>query len=62
MHSEEILVRLPTPNHCITTKDTNTKQQDEEKKSLANDLRFSSSLSLNDGIKSIEEDRGEHII
>jgi len=65
MHTKEIFVWLPTPNHYIIAKDTSTKQQDEEKRSFANDLRFSSSSSSsssNDGMRSIKEDREEHII
>jgi hypothetical protein len=64
MYPEEIFVRLTTPNHYITIKGTETKQEDEEKNSFANDLRSSSSSSSssNDGIRSIKEDREEHII
>jgi len=68
IHPEEIFVWLPTPNHYIIAKDASTKQQDEEKRSFANDLHFSSSSwswsssSSNDAMRSIKEDREEHII
>ncbi len=51
MCPEENFVCRLTPNHYITSKGTETKREDEEKNSRANDLRSSSSTSSssNDG-------------
>ena len=64
LYAREIFVRLPTPSHYMTIQSIRTRRDAEEKR-LANGLGLllsSSSSSSNDRMRSIKEDREEHII